>query len=145
MKRLFGLMFLVVIITGCSGSKETSTVCKGETDEIIIEANDDEVNKIITKSEVNFEKDFGYSGDDDGAEGFIVPMLNYKKLSGVLYELEDIEDGNAIMVMTVDFTEIDEESMKELEAIGYTDENNEKYSLEKTIELFEINGYPCEE
>ncbi|MFV0395170.1 MAG: lipoprotein [Coprobacillaceae bacterium] len=145
MKKFLGIFVLALLVTGCSGSKETTTVCKGNAGEVTIESDDSDVNKIIVKTKDDVQEKFGYSGDDDGAKDFIEPMLNVSKMVGINYEVESVKDGIATIVMTIDFSKTDDDSMEQLMEIGYVDSNNKKFSLEKTTELFEKNsGLTCE-
>lgn len=154
MKKLLGLLLCGLVLTGCSGAKETTTVCQGDLGKVNnisvsqtadIEAEGDTVKKMTTVATYDFTDVLSDYYTMEDAESMIKENVNYDSLKGVTTKFET-KDNTVILTVTVDYDKAD---MSALESAGLITSENGKtpdfVSLEKTVDGFKDEGATCKE
>lgn len=147
MKKIMGLVLGLVLLTGCFGGKETTTLCKSNSDgmsmEVLLEARGDELLKSTITERIEYA-DHGYSDDD------IKRIIDYSYPSsdgvdGVTMDV-NLENGVASILIVIDYKEGDLDELLEAEWITGDADNIKFISLSQTIEEYEdIMRHTCEE
>lgn len=139
MKKVLGLALAAILLSGCSGAKETTTVCKASVGEISFRAKGDEVLDAVEIVELDVEERFGFTGTDAEIKAYILDMLSQYDVEEITIKIDVKDDGVATVKLTYDYAAMDEST---LAIVGI--EKGAKYiSLEKTIEEQEKSGYTC--
>ncbi|MFV0396171.1 MAG: DUF1307 domain-containing protein [Coprobacillaceae bacterium] len=152
MKRVLGLSAVLLLLTGCFGGKETTTVCKMENDygttEATYEAKGDEVTEytIVAVEDYNDYIDTSVYSDADIKEMYEDEYADdYEGLDGVDFKVE-VKDGVMTRTLTVNYSKAD---MDELVAEGLVEASNgndvDYVSLDLGIEDLEKQGFKCKE
>ena len=152
MKKLFFVFLFATMITGCGGSEKTTTVCKGNIDELTtntttIESSDDQVE--IMRAEVVYDVT-GYVTDTFPIEYWESQLksinVDYDSLDGVTAKW-DVDDTIITLNVEIDYTKADFDQLADAGVITTSGGEDEitYISLEQTIKEQENVGLTCKE
>ena len=153
MKKLLSVMLLALLLTGCGGEEKTTTICKGNIDEmtaaeITIEATGDKTD--VMKSTVTY--DFtGYVTESPPIDTYWLP-----KVKSINVDYDSLKGGSAkytvdgekiILKIELDYGEADFDELKKAKLVTTTDSDKKivYISLEETIKEQEKGGLTCKE
>ena len=151
MKKLLSLALMTLLLTGCGAEDKTTTICKGNLDEITeatvtIEAEGDKTN--VMKGTVVY--DLSSMVSEDAPIDTWLPILkssniDYNSLKGGKAEYK--VDGNKITLdLELDYEKADFDELKKANLITTSEEGKVTYiSLEQTIKEQEKTGLTCKE
>lgn len=147
MKKLLCALFVLCLLCGCGGEKETKTlVCSGVTSGIIDVTNtltyeNDKVLKQTIKNEVSLE---ALNVDATTMESLTKQFETAYDINGVNYKWE-IKDNVFVEEITVDFEKADFEALKKVQLIDAQDDSSTVtyISLEQTRKVLEGLGMTC--
>lgn len=133
-----------MLLTGCFGGKETTTVCKSELyGQVTMDAEGDEIVKSKEELEFDIVEDFAITTTDESEiKANIELVLKMYKADGVKTKVESIKDGKAVVSITIDYKEANMDELAELELAP---DDADYISLKMTIEESEDDGYTCKE
>ena len=152
MKKLFFVFLFATMITGCGGSEKTTTVCKGNIDELTtntttIESSDDQVE--IMRAEVVYDVT-DYVTDTFPIEYWESQLksinVDYDSLDGVTAKW-DVDDTIITLNVEIDYTKADFDQLGDAGVITTSGGEDEitYISLEQTIKEQENAGLTCKE
>lgn len=152
MKKLFFVFLFATMITGCGGNEKTTTVCKGNIDELTtntttIESSDDQVE--IMRAEVVYDVT-DYVTDTFPIEYWESQLksinVDYDSLDGVTAKW-DVDDTIITLNVEIDYTKADFDQLADAGVITTSGGEDEitYISLEQTIKEQENAGLTCKE
>ncbi|MFQ6792725.1 DUF1307 domain-containing protein [Thomasclavelia sp.] len=150
MKKLLGMLMLALVVTGCSGGGEkTTTVCKGNIDELTtntttIEATDDKVSTMKATIEYDVTSLVSDTTTIEYLESYVKSMnVDYGSLDGVTAKYTT--EGTIITLeVEINYEEADMEQLADAGVITSTDGKEIAYiSLDETIKEQEAAGLTC--
>lgn len=152
MKKLFSLMVLVLLLTGCSSDEKTTTICKGNIDEltttnVTIESEGDKVS--LMKHHLVYDLS-GMVTDDLPIDSYWLPAIkslnpDYSELKGG--KAKYTVDGEKIYYdVEIDYNKADLDELKDAKLITTNKDGKVVFiSLEETIKEQEKGGLTCKE
>lgn len=150
MKKFLGMLMLALLVTGCGGDK-TTTVCKGNIDELTtntttIEATDDQVNtmKAVVEYDVTDYVDDQYTIDYWLSQLKSI-NVDYESLDGVIANW-DVDGTIITLEVEINYDEADLSQLSDAGVITSTEDGEVAYiSLEETVKQQESAGLTCKE
>ena len=140
MKKLLSVMLLALLLTGCGGEEKTTTICKGNIDE-------------MTAAEVTIEA----TGDKtDVMKSTPIDTYWLPKVKSINVDYDSLKGGSAkytvdgekiILKIELDYGEADFDELKKAKLVTTTDSDKKivYISLEETIKEQEKGGLTCKE
>lgn len=151
MKKMGALTLMLLMLTGCFGDKETTTVCKSETNYGVqtetIDADGDKVTKykaVLTQDLSEFIDTEKYTDKELEEKYAENTKIDYSNIKGVKYSLK-IEKGILTETIEVDYTKADIAELTKKGLIVEQGKTVDYISLEKTVEASKKNKGKCEE
>lgn len=147
--KFIGLYFCLNFLYGCSvNTKNISSLCTINVDGVIMTSENFSENDTIIKS-IQTTKISNENLDSNGQNYITETVDEYKKLyniQGVEYKTEftDSATESFIEEITIDYKKASYDELVKTGLIIQSPDNNKNISLQKTIKLFESQGYSCD-
>lgn len=141
--QFFTIILSLLLIAGCS-SEQSKVFTKKEgsaTTEITFYHKGDTITKHITKVNVVFTKEIGFTKDEIN-DRFSLIEQTYKKIDGATTSIE-LTDKEATQTIELDYTKIDLDKAKETNLLPLEIFNDDKKtaSLSKTTQFLTSEGF----
>ena len=140
--KISGLLLVIVLVTGCGGSKEKVLTCTSSNKEAGMEIVEELNITFKSKKAVKLKKIEKLVLDDDYktyikqfADAASNQYASYKNEKGITYKV-DTKDNKVIITFDADFSKLSKELKKEL----IFDSSNDFSSTKKSLEE---NGFKC--
>lgn len=146
MKRVLGVVAVLFLLVGC-GSKETTTVCKGNIDGVKVENQISAKGDKVIKTKETGTLDFTTLNPTEDEMKEMAELIGdeYKELKGVTYNYELKEKVLAFNV-EIDYEKADLKQLEEKKLIQVGEEGTPEYiGLKMTKETLEKQGLSCNE
>ncbi len=152
MKKLLCIMLLAGLLTGCGSDKKTTTVCKGNINEMIaatvtIEATGEKTD--VMKNHIVYDLS-NYITEEMPIDTYWLEQIkltnaDYESLKGVSAKY-NVEGKKVILDLELDYNKADLDELKKAGLITTDSDKKVVYvSLEQTIKEQEKGGLTCKE
>lgn len=136
---------LMLVLTGCSGGKETVTSYQleqqGTITKLTFYATGDKVDRQTTETILNYEE-VGFANKDE-AEEYLAPVMEEfdQDIAGFSHSIE-YGETEAVEKLEVNYAEADLDQISQLTGSQFDgDAQANGVSLEKTVEMLEARGF----
>ena len=150
MKKIFGVLLCALMLSGCGGTNEVTTVCKGDLDmvtngEVVIVSEDDKVNTMTTTVKYDYSDYVTDSAPISYYEDYIKDNSpDYESLKGVTSKMTTKDDVITFKI-EIDFDEAEIDKLADEGILSGSSEGVDYISLKETVSNQEKGGLTCKE